>query len=217
MKTSLCLLFASLFLLPTPVRAATDSAAALFNSTTLRTLHLTLTPDQYKAVQPTTQRRQPGGGGFMRRMEYPVVHATVEFQGKTYNDVAVRYKGNSSFMMARNSLKKSLKLEFGKFVEGQSFFGLSTVNLNNNAGDPSGSRETLAYELFAASGVPACRTTLLRVELSVPGEFDHQLLGLYTLVEEVNKKFLKSRLGESKGLLLKPDMARDLPLQGDDW
>jgi spore coat protein H len=160
----------------------------------------------------------PGGpgGGMMRPREYPVIHATVEFEGKTYPDVAVRYKGNSSFGMARNSVKKSLKLDFNDFAEGQKFFGLTTVNLNNNAGDPSAARETLTYELFAAASVPAPRTAPVRTVLSVAGQPD-RLLGLYTMVEQVNKRFLKSRFGESNGLLLKPERAANLPYLGEAW
>ena len=215
MKTILPSLIALLAIAPA-LRAADKSDKLFDPAAPVRTLQLQLTPDQWKAVEPT-QSRQNGNGGFMRRMEYPVVHATVTMEGKTYADVAMRYKGNSSFMMARNSIKKSIKLDFNKFVEGRTFHGLTTVNLNNNAGDPSESRETLAYELFAAAKVPAPRTTILRVELTVPGAFDHKFMGCYTLVEEVGKRFLKSRFDESKGLLLKPDMARDLPYLGDRW
>src|SRR5437879_1232884 len=157
-------------LLITPAAHAAEekSAASLFGPTVIRTLHLKLSGGDWEAIEPTQQRQSNAGaaGGPMRRMEYPVVHATVEFDGKTYPDVAARYKGNSSYMMARNSLKKSFKLDFNQFVEKQTFFGLTSVNLNNNAGDPTASRETLAYELFAAAKVPAPRTTLLRVELT---------------------------------------------------
>jgi spore coat protein CotH len=208
------LLTLALFALPTNAETKDDRSSALFNSTTVRTLHLQLTPDQWKAIEPTHRRN---AGGFMPHMEYPIVHATVEFEGQTYNDVAMRYKGNSSFMMARKSLKKSIKLDFNKFVKKRTFFGQTNLNLNNNAGDSTASRETLAYELFAAAEVPAPRTTLMRVELTVPGLYDHKFIGLYTLVEEVNKRFLKTRFEESKGLLLKPDMARNLPYQGENW
>jgi spore coat protein H len=213
---SLTLALLIVFLGAPHARAADDHlAAAVFNSSAIRPLHLTLSKAQWDAIEPTEQRQSQTGP--MRRMEYPVVHATVEFEGKTYADVGVRYKGNSSFMMARNSLKKSFKLDFNQFVEGQTFFGLTAVNLNNNAGDPTSSRETLAYELFAAAKVPAARTTLLRVELTVPGKYDHQFLGLYTLIEDVSKHFLKEHFGTAKGLLVKPEMARGLPYLGEKW
>jgi spore coat protein CotH len=213
MKIGFCLTL-SLFACIASGAPKVDPAVELFDPSAVHTIQLTVTPDQWKAVEPKTSRQ---GGGFMRRMEYPVIHATVEFEGKSCPDVALRYKGNSSFMMARNSLKKSLKLDFNKFVENRTFFGLTTVNLNNNAGDSSGARETLGYELFAAAKVPSARTAMMRVELNVQGVYDHKFLGLYTMVEEVGKRFLKSRFGESKGLLLKPDMARNLPYQGEAW
>jgi hypothetical protein len=33
--------------------------------------------------------------------------------------MAVRYKGNGTFMQSRGSLKRSLKVDFNKFVKGQ--------------------------------------------------------------------------------------------------
>ena len=42
-------------------------------------------------------------------------------------------------------------------------------------------------------------------------------MGLYTVVEPVDKPFLKDRFGQSGGLLLKPERAQGLPHLGDDW
>ena len=52
---------------------------------------------------------------------------------------------------------------------------------------------------------------------SVPGKFDRQFIGLYTLVEQVDKTFLKRHFGSSKGLLLKPEGIQGLPYLGADW
>src|SRR5580765_2419760 len=100
MKNGICL---TLSLIAWKVGAAKldDPADALFDSSTIHTIHLKLAPEQWKAIEPT-QRRAGGGGGPMPHVEYPLVHATVEYDGKSYHDVAMRYKGNSSFMMARN-------------------------------------------------------------------------------------------------------------------
>ena len=42
-------------------------------------------------------------------IEFVYVHADLEFEGQLLKDVAVRYKGNGTFMESRNSLKRSLK------------------------------------------------------------------------------------------------------------
>jgi spore coat protein CotH len=72
----------------------------------------------------------------------------LEFDGKEWGSVSIRFKGNSSFNVARNSLKRSLKLDFNDVEKGRSFFGMTKLNLNNGAMDPSVMREALAYEVF---------------------------------------------------------------------
>ena len=59
--------------------------------------------------------------------------------------------------------------------------------------DPSKAREALAFALFREAGVPAPRTALAEVTLSVPGRHEKAYLGLYTLVEPVDRAFLKER------------------------
>ena len=50
--------------------------------------------------------------------------------------------------------------------------------------------------------MPAPRTALAEVTLTVPGEHDKAYLGLYTLVEPVDQAFLKDRFHSEKGLLV---------------
>jgi len=70
----------------------------------------------------------------------------------------------------------------------------------------------------ARPGLTASRTAYAKVFLTIPGKYDHKEIGLYSIVEEVDKEFIKSRFPSSKGLLMKPETIsfglRDL---GDDW
>ena len=75
----------------------------------------------------------------------------------------------------------------------------------------------LAFALFREAGVPAPRTAMAEVTLTVPGRHDKAYLGLYTLVESVDQVFLKDRFHSDKGLLLKPQGLRGLDFLGDDW
>ena len=52
---------------------------------------------------------------------------------------------------------------------------------------------------FRDAGVPAPRTALAEVTLSVPGKHDKAFLGLYTVVEGVDAEFLASRFGSTRG------------------
>src|SRR5205823_2357852 len=64
---------------------------------------------------------------------------------------------------------------------------------------------------------PAPRTTFAQVMMSIPGKYDHELLGLYTVVEQVDKTFLKDRFKDGTGLLMKPERLRGLEYLGDNW
>jgi spore coat protein CotH len=71
--------------------------------------------------------------------------------------------------------------------------------------------------LFREAGVPAPRTALAELTLTVPGRYEKAYLGLYTLVEPVDGAFLKDRFHTDKGLLLRPQGLRGLDFLGDDW
>lgn len=159
----------------------------------------------------------PGGNGPRMGIEFKEATGLLEFEGQRYGELRVRFKGNSSFNFARNSLKRSLKLDFNDLEKGRTFFGLTKLNLNNNAMDPSQIREALAYHIFRQGGVPAGRTAFARVFLTVPGKHDRAYAGLYTVVEQVDERFLKARFGTKAGLLLKPERVPGLPYFGNDW
>src|SRR5262249_53290883 len=89
--------------------------------------------------------------------------------------------------------------------------------LNNNVMDPSTAREALSYAVYRAAGVPAPRTAYAQVFLTVPGKHDKVLVGLYTLIETVDKTFLKERFGNGKGMLLKPEHGGPLDYLGEKW
>ncbi len=131
--------------------------------------------------------------------------------------VGVRYKGNSSYWTARDSLKRPFKLDFNRFVPKQKFFGLKKLNLNNNILDPSQVRQALAADIFRRAGIPAPRTAFIRLYLTVPGQFDRRYLGLYTAVEQVDDTFIRVWMGDPPGLLMKPEFTRGLSYLGEQW
>ena len=48
--------------------------------------------------------------------------------------------------------------------------------------------EVLAYRLYRDAGVPAPRTSYVRVSITVPGLYDRAYTGLYILVENVDSE-----------------------------
>src|SRR5262249_27968826 len=80
----------------------------------------------------------------------------------------------------------------------------TTLNLHAAALDPTKGREALAFAVFRVAGVPAPRTAFAEVTLTVPGKFDKEYLGLYIVVEPVDKAFLKEHFKTGRGLLMNP-------------
>jgi spore coat protein H len=157
------------------------------------------------------------GIGVALGIEFEYVHADLEFEGQRFSDVGVRYKGNGTFMESRDSLKRSLKIDLNKYVKGQSLGRLTTLTLQNNVTDASMMNEVLAYRLYRDAGVPAPRTDYARVFVSVPGKYERQYLGLYTMTEAVDKQFAERHFGTKRGAIFKPVTPSLFTDLGADW
>lgn len=170
---------------------------------------------------PEGGRPQPGGdfggrsdGGFgMDFMdENPVwVTATIEFEGQTWENVGIRFKGNSSLRSAWSSgnLKIPFKLDFDQFEEDypeindQRFYGFKQLSLANNFSDASYLREKVTADIFREFGVPSAHTAFYEVYVDTgdgPAYF-----GLYTMVEMVEDTVIEEQFVDDSGNLYKPD------------
>lgn len=150
-------------------------------------------------------------------LEFNYVRASLTIDGQEFKEVAVRYKGNGTFMESRGQLKRSMKIDLNEYTKGQKFFGLTTLNLHNNVTDPSWMNEPLSYQLFRDAGVPAPRNAYAQVFVTVPGRYDRTYLGLYTLIENPDKNFAEEQIGEKKGAIFKPVARVLFDDLGDDW
>ncbi len=169
-------------------------------------------PTDKPADKPTDVHKGSGFG-----IEYPWVHGEFTVDGKTYKNLGVRYKGNASYMAAARGLKRNFKIELDHYDDEMRFQGLKTINLNAGAMDPTKGHEVLSYAVFRAAGVPAPRTAFVEATLTVPGKYDKEYLGVYTMVEQVDKTFLKDRFKNNKGVLMKPEGLRGIEYLGEDW
>ncbi len=150
-------------------------------------------------------------------VEFTYVQADLEFQGYPLEKVWVRYKGNNTFMSSRGSLKRPLKVDLNRGWPGRKLGGVTKLNLHNNVNDPSWMNEVLSHRLFRDAGVPAPRTAYARVYVTVPGKYENQYLGLYSLVENVDNDFLRARYGTKRGALFKPTTRQLFENLGDKW
>ena len=142
------------------------------------------------------------------------VPATLTYDGVVVPDVAVRLKGNSS----RNSVSRtgserySFKVDTDRIVSGQRILGVDRFNLNNGFKDPSYLRERLAADLYATFGLPTVRTAHARLTMG------SEPFGLYTVVEEADKDFLREHFPDEDGAYYKPEPpAGNLEWLGDQF
>ena len=142
----------------------------------------------------------------------------ITIDGETVEDVSFATKGNTSLssVATSDSDRYSFKINFGKYVDGQTYYGLDKLNLNNLYADATYMKDYLSYELFRKAGVESALCSY--VWLTINGE-DY---GLYLAVEDISDSYLE-RTADGEGELYKPetehlanmgnggDMGREMP------
>ena len=63
---------------------------------------------------------------------------------------------------------------------------------------------------------PASRTAFVELSLTVADKYDKTYVGVYTMMEPVDKAFLRERFGSDKGMLLKPERIQGIPYLGEN-
>lgn len=124
----------------------------------------------------------------------------------TVEHVGFRLRGNSS----RYSAKKSFKVSFNTFDPGRKYEGYEKLNLNGSHNDPSMVREKLFYDAWNRFGLPARRSSFIRVYIN------ELYYGLYTNMEEMDEVWCKDRFGDASGNLYKCTYPADLIYLGSD-
>ena len=150
-------------------------------------------------------------------IEYPESTANMEINNTPFVSTSIRYKGNGTFMNAMGTQKLPFKIDLNDGYPGRDLAGVVKLNLHNCITDPSYMNEVIAHQLFRDAGVPAPRTSYARVYVSVPGKYDNEYFGLYSMVENVDKRFIEDRYGSRKGAIFKPvtpTLFKDL---GEHW
>ena len=135
--------------------------------------------------------------------------ANFSLDGEEVRNVAVRPKGSSSLqaVVDLGIPQFGLTVDFNLLNVARDFRGLRKIDLNTGFKYHLLLRARLASELFAEMGVPAPRTAF--AEVWVNGD----RLGVYALVEHVDRTFLRRHFDSVDGNLYKPSGAAG-PL---DW
>jgi hypothetical protein len=96
---------------------------------------------------------------------------------------ALANSGNRTLHAPKRSWKVNLTRDSGPLA------GMTCINLKSMYNDPSQMREALAWRLFGKAGVPAARHTYAKLA------FDATYYGLFSVIEQVDKRFLKDHFG----------------------
>ena len=93
--------------------------------------------------------------------------------------------GNRTLRAPKRSWKVSLEPGEG----GVRLAGMARVNLKSMYNDPSQMREAIAWHMFGRAELPSPRHTYAKLA------FDATYLGLFAVIEQVDKRFLKDHFG----------------------
>ena len=120
----------------------------------------------------------------------------VAVNGTAYYNVGIRPKGNTSLSaiaMDPDNDRYSFKLEFDRYVEGQTCQGLDKLVLNNNYADATNSKEAIIYDMYRYLGVDASLYNYAKI--SVNGDY----WGVYLALEAVGGQLCASQIWCGKG------------------
>ena len=194
-------LFFAAALVPCAPEASAQAGAALYDASVVRTLRLDFYDADYDA---TLDERWLEGDG-ARLPARATLDGTV-----VVDSVGVRYKGNSTYALAREagSPKLPLNIDLDAYDGSAHWDGITKLKLANAWLDPTFAREVLAYDTYGRF-LPSPRASLVRVYL---GE---EYLGLYVNTESVAKPFLRRHYASDEGAFFKCDPAQQYGVDTD--
>ena len=141
---------------------------------------------EVRKTDPADRRRIPAldGGG--------VLFGTQAF--------TLKNSGNRTLRAPKRSWRIILDAE----GHGNRLAGMTRINLKAMYNDPSQMREALAWRLFRIAAIPAPRHTYAKLA------FGTTYRGLFSVIEHVDKKFLRDHFGENHGGNLYKAGCRDI-------
>jgi spore coat protein CotH len=169
-----------------PALAQGQTAADLFNPDRVQEVRLSINSRDYRELREHYQ-------------ENTYYTADLSWQGQRVRNVGVRNRG----MGSRNPIKLGLRVDFDRYTTGQTFLGLRALILDNNWQDPSLLAERAAMAFIDRLGEPAPRESYCRLYIN------DVFQGLYSIVENVDERFLARAYDSDQGYLFHFDYARE--------
>jgi spore coat protein H len=194
----------------------------VFDSEKVHRIDMTITTENWALMQADLETIAGGstggpgggpGGGMVDETETatPIfIPADFQYEGITWKNIGVRYKGNSTLLSAsKTSGKLPFRLDFDEFendypeLKNQRFYGFKQISLSSGYKDDSFLHEKIAPEVFRDLGIPAPHTAFYRVYIDY-GE-GSTYFGLYTAVEIVDDTMIEDQFDNDDGNCYKPE------------
>ena len=138
----------------------------------------------------------------LRKKPREYVEATLQ-EGDTVHTVGVHVKGGSGSLRKVDD-RPGFTVDFNRFDETNRFHGLKKIHLNNGAQDATRLSEFIGSQLFREAGVPAPRPAHALFE------FNGRRMGLYVILESMDKDFLGRTFTNKHGNLYGQTPACDI-------
>jgi len=165
------------WLLAVPIAGYAQPDGDLFDDSILHEIRLIIHPSDWLSLRANPQDNK-------------YYQAAFSWRGITLEDIGVRSRGSGS----RNGPKPGLRLDFNRF-EKQELLGHEQLILKPNVQDASQLHEPLSMVFFRRMGLAAPREAHARLYVN------DEYVGLYSIVEGVDKRFLRRNFGEDAGYL----------------
>ena len=149
------------------------------------------------------------------------------FENDTISPVGIRYKGSIGAFVgcldgpnmfepsgAKICTKLSMKVKINWEGRKEKFIGLLKLQFHSMNNDASQMHDRAGYWLFRQMGIPAPRA--VHAKLTINGIYT----GLYSLVEQIDSRFIKENFDDDKGNLYKeiwPLSSTGIPHPVDDY
>jgi hypothetical protein len=131
--------------------------------------------------------------------------ADMIYDGVTYYNVGVRFRGNTSYQQISNSQKKSFAVEMDFMTPDQNLLGYDDLKFNNGHQDATFMREVL-YCRMAAKYTPVAKANYIHLYLN------NEDWGLYPNIQAIEKTFLKEWFVSNNGARFRA--TTDAPMGG---
>jgi spore coat protein CotH len=167
--------------------AATPPVEAFFDDSQLHSIYLSVNSRDWESLREH----------YLENTYYP---GDLRWQDQVVRNIGIRSRGTGS----RSGIKPGLRVDIDHYTTSQKFLGtLKSFILRNQTQDASGMHERLSMLMFRRVGVPAVREAHTRLYVN------NAFAGLYTIVESVDKAYLRRTFDEDEGYLYKYDYNTD--------